>query len=281
MDKLYRDLSMKTGRLTTRLYSTSFSAGLMLMDKESREAIYAIYAFLRQADEIVDTFHQFDKVSLIREFEEEYYRTYQRGISLNLIINAFVLVVKKYSIPPDLVEAFLSSMKSDLENKEFTEPGIKQYIYGSADVVGLMCLKVMVRENPGEYDRLKGSAMKLSSAFQKINFLRDLKNDTENLSRNYFPVLNDRPFDDAAKEVIIRDIREEFCEALVGIRELPKRSRAGVYLAYRYYMELTKKIARHPSAILKNQRIRVSDVKKALLFPLCYISSLVGKKFMV
>lgn len=192
-----------------------------------------------------------------------------------------MLVVKKYSIPADLVEAFLSSMKSDLENKEFTEPGIKQYIYGSADVVGLMCLKVMVRDNPGEYDRLKGSAMKLSSAFQKINFLRDLQNDTENLSRNYFPILNDRPFDDAAKEIIIKDIRGEFCQALVGIKELPKRSRAGVYLAYLYYVELTKKIERCPSGILKNQRIRVPDHKKALLFPICYLRSLAGKKFLV
>ncbi len=281
MDLLYQKLSMETGRLATRLYSTSFSAGLMLMDKESREAIYAVYAFLRQADEIVDTFHEFDKEALMEEFEQEYYNAYERGISLNLIINAFVVTVKKYSITPDLVQAFLKSMKSDLDNQEFNESGIKDYIYGSADVVGLMCLKIMTRDNPADYGRLKAKAMKLSSAFQKINFLRDIKNDTENLSRNYFPILNNRPFDDQSKEVILEDIREEFREALEGVRELPKRSRAGVYLAYRYYMELTRLIGKTPAMQLAKQRVRVNDFRKTLLFPVCALRSKLGKKFMV
>lgn len=281
MDPLYQKLSLETGRITTRLYSTSFSAGLMLMDKESRRAIYSIYAFLRQADEIVDTFHEFDKVALMDEFETEYYRAYERGISLNLIINAFVVTVKRYSIPSHLVQAFLKSMKSDLENKEFNENGIKDYIYGSADVVGLMCLKVMTRDNPKEYDRLHDKAMKLSSAFQKINFLRDIKNDTENLSRNYFPILNNQPFDDQSKEAILVDIRQEFREALEGVRELPKRSRAGVYLAYRYYMELTRLIGKTPAKQLAKQRVRVNDFRKTLLFSVCALRSKLGKKFMV
>ena len=210
MDKLYRELSLKTSKLTTKLYSTSFSAGLLCIEKQSREAIYSIYGFLRQADEIVDTFHEYDKEALMLEFEQEYRKCRERGISLNLIINSFVLTVNKYSIPDDLIEAFLSSMKSDLANWEFSEKGIKEYIYGSADVVGLMCLKVMTHNNPADYNRLKGNAMSLSSAFQKINFLRDIKNDTEKLSRNYFPVLNNRPFDTETKKIILEDIPSVF-----------------------------------------------------------------------
>ncbi len=243
MDSLYKKLSLKTSELTTKLYSTSFSAGLTCIEKESREAIYSIYGFLRQADEIVDTFHEYDKESLMREFEEEYYRCYNRGISLNLIINSFVLTVKRYKIPQELVEAFLKSMKSDLVNSSFNEKGIDEYIYGSADVVGLMCLKVMTRENPAMYEELKDYAMSLSSAFQKINFLRDIKNDTENLSRNYFPVLNDKPFKEESKQIILEDIFIDFRKALIGIKRLPKHSRTGIYLAYLYYLELTKKIS--------------------------------------
>lgn len=280
MDKLYQELSLRTSRLTTKLYSTSFSAGLLCIEREKREAIYSIYGFLRQADEIVDTFHEYDKYSLMLEFEQEYRKCRERGISLNLIINSFVLTVNKYSIPDDLIEAFLSSMKSDLANREFNEKGIKEYIYGSADVVGLMCLKVMTHKRPAEYDRLKGNAMSLSSAFQKINFLRDIKNDTENLSRNYFPVLNNRPFDVDTKKVILEDIYLDFRDALKGIKELPKDVRTGIYLAYLYYIKLTAKIEKTPTELLMKRRIRVSDTQKLLLFCSANIRSLLGKRFM-
>ena len=279
MDKLYRYLSLETSKLTTKLYSTSFSAGLMLMDRESRTAIYSVYGFLRQADEIVDTFHEFNKEALMKEFEEEYYRCVCRGISLNLIINSFVLTVKRYGIPEELVAAFLKSMKSDLGNHQFSDSGIKEYIYGSADVVGLMCLKIMTRNRPGEYERLKESAMRLSSAFQKINFLRDIKNDTENLSRNYFPVLNEREFNDETKKIILDDICNDFKAALAGIKELPKECRAGIYLAYRYYLQLTKKIKNTPASLLLNKRIRVSDFKKFNLFVTTWLRSKMGKRF--
>lgn len=266
MDSLYKELSLKTSELTTKLYSTSFSAGLTCIEKESREAIYSIYGFLRQADEIVDTFHEYDKESLMKEFEEEYYRCYKRGISLNLIINSFVITVKRYNIPDELVEAFLKSMKSDLVNSTFNENGIKEYIYGSADVVGLMCLKIMTRENPELYEELKGYAMSLSSAFQKINFLRDIKNDTEKLSRNYFPVLNDSPFNEESKHIILEDIYNDFRLSLIGIKRLPKHSRTGIYLAYLYYLELTKKINKTPAEKLLRTRIRVNDFKKLLIY---------------
>ncbi len=279
MDKLYRELSLKTSKLVTKLYSTSFSAGLLCMSKESQQAIYSIYGFLRQADEIVDTFHKFNKEELIEEFERDYYNCLERGISLNLIINSFVITVKKYNIAPELVSAFLSSMKSDLDNKEFSEPGIDKYIYGSAEVVGLMCLQVMTRGNSSEYERLKESAMHLSSAFQKINFLRDIKNDTDNLSRNYFPILNESEFNNITKKTILDDIYIHFKEALIGIKELPKRDRAGVYLAYRYYLSLTKKIDKTPALMLKKARIRVSDFLKLWLFITTRIRSFLGKRF--
>jgi phytoene/squalene synthetase len=280
MDKLYRELSLKTSVLTTKLYSTSFSAGLMCIERENREAIYSIYGFLRQADEIVDTFHEFDKKELFDEFENEYYKCYERGISLNLIINSFVITVKKYNIPGNLVKAFLSSMRSDLENRAFNESGIKEYIYGSADVVGLMCLKVMTRNNPSDYDRLKEYAMSLSSAFQKINFLRDIKNDTEKLSRNYFPILNEHPFNEQSKRVIMDDIYTDFKKALKGIQELPKKSRTGIYLAYLYYLNLTKKIDNTPAERLMSERIRVTDQKKLALLLSAKIRSSLGKSFM-
>jgi phytoene/squalene synthetase len=280
MDSLYKELSLRTSELTTSLYSTSFSAGLMCMSRESRRAIFAIYGFLRQADEIVDTFHEYDKKSLIAEFEAEYYRCMERGISLNLIINSFALVVKEYKIPDQLVRAFMDSMKSDLENTSFSESGIKKYIYGSADVVGLMCLKVMTRDNPSDYDRLKDSAMSLSSAFQKINFLRDIKNDTENLSRNYFPVLNDKPFNKETLSIILEDIRKDFRDALIGIKELPKRDRTGIYLAYLYYLGLTSKISKTPPEKLFRKRIRLSDSEKVFLFCVANIRSFTGKKLM-
>lgn len=279
MDRLYRELSLKTSELTTKLYSTSFSSGLKCMDKESREAIYSVYGFLRQADEIVDTFHDYDKIELIKEFEEEYYRCRERGISLNLIINSFVLTVNKYNIPQELVSAFMQSMKSDLHNTNFSNTGIKEYIYGSADVVGLMCLKIMTRDTPQDYERLKGGAMRLSSAFQKINFLRDIKNDTQSLSRNYFPILNEREFDNNTKREILSDIRDDFNEAVKSIRELPKRSRAGVYLAYRYYLKLTSKIERTPAEMLMNTRIRVSDAQKFFIFCTSNLRSFLGKRF--
>lgn len=249
------------------------------MDKESREAIYSVYGFLRQADEIVDTFHQYDKSALLKEFREEYHRCRKRGISLNLIINGFVLTAERYSIPDELVEAFFRSMESDLSNIEYNEEGIKNYIYGSADVVGLMCLKIMTRENPELYEKLMDNATSLSSAFQKINFLRDIRNDTQNLSRNYFPLLNNRQFDDSAKAEILEDIKQEFKHALEGIKMLPYRSRTGVYLAYRFYISLTRKIAKTPATRLKNERVRINNTHKLILLVTTWMRGKAGKTF--
>jgi phytoene/squalene synthetase len=205
MDQLYKETSFATGRLITNLYSTSFSSGVKSLGRDVQDAIYAVYGFVRFADEIVDTFHEFDKSVLIEEFEREYYCSLERGISLNPAINAFQLTVKEYSIPDDLVQAFLKSMKSDISEHSYDEEGIRAYIYGSADVVGLMCLKIFTHGQEGLYDSLKTSAMRLGSAFQKVNFLRDIKNDTVNLSRCYFPILKERELDEEAKRVIISE----------------------------------------------------------------------------
>lgn len=266
MDRLYKKTSFATGRLITNLYSTSFSSGVKSLGRDVQDAIYAVYGFVRLADEIVDTFHEFDKSVLIEEFEREYYCSLERGISLNPAINAFQLTVKEYSIPNDLVQAFLKSMKSDISEHSYDEEGIRAYIYGSADVVGLMCLKIFTHGQEGLYDSLKTSAMRLGSAFQKVNFLRDIKNDTENLSRCYFPILKERELDEEAKRVIISDILSDFDVAIIGIRSLPKSCRFGVFLAYKYYRRLTYKICSTSAKELSSSRVRVSGLGKLVVY---------------
>ncbi len=271
MNKLFYTVSVKTSRLVTRAYSTSFSVGARCLQPEIRDAIYSIYDFVRFADEIVDTFHEYDREALIKDFEEDYYKAYKNGISLNPVLNSFQYTVHKYDIPDDLITSFLKSMKSDLYLSQFSEEEIKEYIYGSADVVGLMCLKVFVNGDNREYERLKPYAMRLGSAFQKINFLRDLKHDAYGLHRSYFPVLQSQPLNEHTKKVILDDIMEDYRVAFEGIKLLPECARLGVYISYMYYKKLTLDIMNTPAETLMEQRIRVSDVCKLYLLCKAYV----------
>lgn len=218
MDTLFHHVSCETSRMITSTYSTSFSVGCRFLHPCIRDAIYSIYGFVRVADEIVDTFHEYDQEMLLKEFEHEYYRALKRGISTNPVLNAFQHTVKKYDIPDELIQAFLDSMKSDLYKNTFGEEEIKEYIYGSSEAVGLMCLKVFVRGDNRKYNLLKPYAMRLGAAFQKINFLRDLKHDTHHLYRVYFPMLKEEPLNEFNKKQILQDIYEDYQVALEGIK---------------------------------------------------------------
>jgi len=270
MDKLFQEVSFNTSRLVTKHYSSSFYIGVCSLHPSIQDAIFSIYGFVRFADEIVDTFHQFDKEKLLTDFEQQYYTALEDGISLNPILNSFQQTVRKYKITDDLVQAFLKSMKSDLHKTKFTELEIKEYIYGSADVVGLMCIRVFVNGIDDEYENLKPYAMRLGSAFQKINFLRDLKHDTAELHRNYFPILKSEPFNESTKKIILDDILEDYRVALIGINQLPSNSRKGVYTAFLYYLELTKRIKRSKAEELLLKRISVPNYIKTLLLVRAY-----------
>jgi len=264
--ELFNNVSVNCSKLVTKAYSTSFSMAVKTLAPSIRNPIYSIYGFVRFADEIVDTFHGHDKEKLIADFEKDYYKGLEEGISLNPILNAFQLTVKKYHIDDDLIQAFLKSMKQDLFKANYTRAEFNNYIYGSADVVGLMCLKVFVNGDEDRYKELKESAMRLGSAFQKVNFLRDLKDDVEMLNRSYFPGINILNLDNNAKIKIIQEIEEDFMMALEGIKELPNEAKFGVYTAYAYYKCLLNKLKRTPSNEIINSRIRVSNpVKFGLL----------------
>jgi len=231
-----------------------------------RNAIYSIYGFVRFADEIVDTFHNFDKKYLLEKFESDYYDAVKQGISLNPILQSFQQTVKKYSISDEHIQAFLTSMKYDLVKNEYNDKAAADnYIYGSADVVGLMCLKVFCDGDDKLYHELEFSARKLGSAFQKVNFLRDLKNDIEILDRRYFPELQQKRFDEKNKLVVIKDIENDFSSAFIGIKKLPKRSKLAVLIAYYYYLSLLKKIKNTQADRILESRISVSNFKKMLL----------------
>ncbi|RKM94217.1 phytoene/squalene synthase family protein, partial [Aquimarina sp. BL5] len=265
-------VSFRCSKIVTQNYSTSFSMGIKLFDKSIRDSIYSIYGFVRFADEIVDTFHDYDKATLFSNFEEDYYRAYDQGISLNPILNSFQITVRKYNIDDELIQAFLKSMHSDLSKKEFDDDEIKAYIYGSADVVGLMCLKVFVNGDEERYQALKPAAMRLGSAFQKVNFLRDINDDINELHRIYFPILRDNKLTEDIKKKIIIDINEDFRVALEGIKELPDNSKKGVYAAYLYYTKLTTKIESTPVEKLLNERIRIPNRVKIWSLGSIYIS---------
>jgi len=266
MLSLYNNVSFETSKLVTTAYSTSFSRAVSFLDCEIRDAIYSIYGFVRLADEIVDTFHDYDKHSLIDRFEKNFYEALNEGISLNPVLNSFQLTVKKYNIDDELIQAFLKSMKLDLSRLEHnSKDETDEYIYGSAEVVGLMCLKVFVNKDENLYNELKIPARKLGSAFQKVNFLRDLKNDTENLKRQYFHNLAGSNFDEEIKAEIIRDIENDFSSSVAGMKKLPRNSRLGVMIAFYYYKNLLKKIKRTPAERLLEKRIRVPDIIKMLL----------------
>ncbi|SEL92608.1 Phytoene/squalene synthetase [Aquimarina amphilecti] len=273
MKELFDNVSFKCSKIVTQNYSTSFSMGIKLFDKSIRDSIFSIYGFVRFADEIVDTFHNYDKATLFSNFEEDYYRAYNQGISLNPILNSFQITVKKYNIDDELIQAFLKSMRSDLSKKEFDDEEIKAYIYGSADVVGLMCLKVFVNGNEERYQALKPAAMRLGSAFQKVNFLRDINDDINQLHRIYFPILRDNELTENIKKKIIEYINEDFKVALEGIKELPDNSKNGVYAAYLYYTKLTTKIEYTPVEKLLNERVRIPNRSKIWTLASIYISN--------
>jgi len=267
MKQLFDDLSYKSSKLVTNTYSTSFALAVSMLAPSIRKDIHSIYGFVRFADEIVDSFHGYDKKLLLSQFELEYYNGMTNGISLNPIINSFQHTVKKYNIDDELVNAFLTSMRMDLHKTEYaTTDEYKAYIYGSADVVGLMCLKVFVNGNEEKYKELKDAAMRLGSAFQKINFLRDLKQDVDELSRAYFPGVNLKSLTQENKLQIINEIKTDFEAAYKGIVKLPAEARFGVYTAFIYYKKLLLKLEQtHHSEIIK-KRIRVSNpVKLGLL----------------
>lgn len=262
---LYHNTANECSELVTRRYSTSFSLGIRMLGKAYRKPIYAIYGFVRIADEIVDTLHDYDKKALIEEFERDTWLAIERGVSTNPVLHAFARTVNKYNIDHRLIVAFLESMKMDLYNKKYDAALYDQYIYGSAEVVGLMCLKVFCDGSHEMYERLKSHARSLGAAFQKVNFLRDLKDDYADRGRVYFPNVDFSAFDEHAKRQIEEDIQRDFDHALAGIRQLPEGSRIGVYLAYKYYLKLFKKIkAIQPSRIMQ-ERIRISNARKITL----------------
>lgn len=273
MDKTYDKVSFEASRLVTCSYSTSFAIGVRCLDPSIRDAVYGIYGFVRFADEIVDSFHGFDQEMLLNEFECDYYKALKSGISLNPILNSFQKIVQIYHIDDSLVQAFLKSMRCDLTKQKFNDCEIRDYIYGSAEVVGLMCLKVFVKGDDEFYKELKPYAQRLGAAFQKINFLRDLQHDTEELKRTYFPILKDHPLNEESKKMILEEINEDYRQALIGIRKLPRESRLGVYTAYLYYRKLTDKIARTKAEQLLQKRIRISNAVKIMLLGKAYLSS--------
>jgi phytoene/squalene synthetase len=262
MKQLFDDISQEMSRLTTKRYSTSFSLGISFLHKDLHKPIYSIYGFVRFADEIVDSFHGFDKQRLLSDFKEETYKSISEGISLNPILNSFQWVVNKYDIPHELIETFLNSMEMDLSDHVYDKSTYDKYILGSAEVVGLMCLKIFVEGNNSEYERLKPLAMKLGSAFQKINFLRDLKADYQELGRTYFPGINMDEFNATVKKEIEADIEVDFKLGLDGIKMLPHKARFGVYMAYKYYFKLFKKIKQTQAEVILTERVRIPNRRK-------------------
>lgn len=271
MKALFDQISLKTSSLITKKYSTSFSLGIRFLHKRFHDPIYAIYGYVRVADEIVDTFHDFDKRKLLEKFRRDTYEAIETGISTNPVLNAYQWVVRTYNIPMELTDTFLDSMEMDLGDVEYDQETYEKYILGSAEVVGLMCLKVFVDGDEKMYADLKPYAMKLGSAFQKINFLRDLKADYKELGRTYFPGVDFDKFDNGVKAQLEADIAEDFKLGYYGIKNLPKASRFGVYVAYIYYARLLNKIQQTPADSIMNTRIRIPNRKKYALFFSSYI----------
>jgi 15-cis-phytoene synthase len=265
MMKLFHEVSQQCSRTTTERYSTSFSSAIRLLHNDLRQPIYNIYGFVRFADEIVDTFHDHDKAVLLQEFQKETFDAISRKISLNPILHSFQLTVNEYKIDHALIHAFFSSMKMDLAQKDHSEASYSEYIYGSAEVVGLMCLYIFVEGDTKAYELLKPSARSLGAAFQKVNFLRDVKADYNNLERTYFPGLDFRNFSQQQKNEIEDDIAADFKHAYEGILRLPVKARFGVYVAYKYYLSLFKKIKKTEPAQIMNERIRIPNYSKAMI----------------
>ena len=273
MIHLFDEVAFECSQKVTNGYSTSFSSAVRMLAPSIRPAIHSIYGFVRFADEVVDTFHDKDKKLLLDKFEWDFYQSLEMGISLNPILHSFQKTIKQYNIDIELVDAFLKSMRMDIEKKDYkTQEEYQEYIYGSADVVGLMCLKIFVNGSDEEYQKLKPTAMKLGSAFQKVNFLRDLKNDAEILERSYFPDVDLKNLSPEVKTKIVSEIKADFDAAYEGIKQLPASSKFGVYTAYRYYKQLLKKLQKTPSNKLMETRIRVSDYHKYGLLMQSYLN---------
>lgn len=262
MKALFDDVSVKTSKLITQTYSTSFSLGVKLLAPSLHNPIYAIYGFVRLADEIVDSFHQYDKQALFDEFKTATYKAIEQKISLNPVLNNFQQTVHQYNIEEELIDTFLKSMEMDLKPYQHSKNSYDTYILGSAEVVGLMCLKVFVNGNTDSYNNLKHAAMKLGAAFQKINFLRDYADDTHVLGRKYFPQLNTTYFNDSMKQEIEQDVANDFKAGYEGIKRLPKNAQLGVYVAYIYYYKLFKKITKTSAQKIQEQRVRIPDSTK-------------------
>jgi 15-cis-phytoene synthase len=272
MKAIFDKVSFECSKIVTKSYSTSFSTAVKMLAPTIRQDIYNVYGFVRFADEIVDSFHDYDKETLFAVFENDLKNALEQKISLNPILNAFQNTVHNYQIPYEMIDAFMKSMKLDLTKKKyFNQEEYNEYIYGSADVVGLMCLKVFVQGDNILYDNLKDAAMRLGSAFQKVNFLRDLKADFEDLERTYFPNTDLSNLDETSKQEIIEEIEADFKAGYEGILNLPMEAKFGVYTAYVYYKKLLLKLKKTPSAEIKNTRIRVPDYQKVSLLANCYV----------
>jgi len=265
MISLYQKTCYECSQLITNRYSTSFSMGIRLFSKPLQTPIYAIYGFVRFADEIVDTFHEFNKSDLLQKFRADTYEAIEQKISLNPVLQSFQEVVNEYNIGRELIDAFLNSMEMDLHFDRYEDSLYKQYIYGSAEVVGLMCLRVFFKNDEEKYNDLKNSARSLGSAFQKINFLRDMKSDFNERGRVYFPGIDFLNFTNQDKEMIEADIKADFDHGYEGILKLPESARFGVYLAYVYYINLFQQIKKSTASMVKEERIRVNDGKKMYL----------------
>ncbi|MGY6558903.1 MAG: phytoene/squalene synthase family protein [Nitritalea sp.] len=273
---LYDDTTLACSKLITQRYSTSFTLGIRTLDKSLHLPIYAIYGFVRYADEIVDTFHEHDKKALLEDFKVRTYEAIEKKISLNPVLHAFQLIVNQYSIEQELIEAFLRSMEMDLDFKTYNDNRYHEYIYGSAEVVGLMCLRVFCAGNDAQYQALREPACKLGAAFQKVNFLRDIKSDYEERGRVYFPGVDFNAFDKSAKRLIEEDIQKDFDDALIGIQQLPETAKLGVKVAYLYYQKLFDKIRGLPAEIITRERIRIPNSRKFSLLLGTYVGTKLG-----
>lgn len=273
---LFDQTTLECSRLITQRYSTSFTLGIKTLDKKLHLPIYAIYGFVRYADEIVDTFHNQDKQALLDRFKKDTYEAIESEISLNPVLHAFQLIVNKFKIDLDLIEAFLHSMEMDLDFKTYNDSKYHEYIYGSAEVVGLMCLRVFCEGDESLYQRLKDPACKLGAAFQKVNFLRDIKSDFEERGRVYFPGVDFNQFDKTVKSLIEEDIQNDFNDSLIGIEKLPKSAKLGVKVAYLYYQKLFDKIKGLPAETITQKRIRIPNSQKISLLVGTYFESKLG-----
>ncbi len=263
--QLFHKVSERCSRITTEEYSTSFASAIRLLHKDLQKPIYNIYGFVRFADEIVDTFHGFDKKELLKQFRKETYEAIERGISLNPILHSFQITVNKYHIDRGPIDAFFQSMEKDLDRNSYDAIGYKEYIYGSAETVGLMCLSVFCEGDKKQFDYLKAHARSLGAAFQKVNFLRDIKNDQEILSRSYFPGVDFGNFTPDMKRRVEEEISSDFHHAYLGILKLPWKAKFGVYVAYKYYLSLFRKIRKTSPAQIMEERIRIPNYRKAII----------------